>query len=95
MPWLNQLVMMCSQAPEPNSKSPSLEMMLRAQVSFLRLARISAQISAIGVRDIVLPPMPTDIAVAHERGGFVERHDLLAQAAVALREVVAQFVVGM
>ena len=37
MPWLNQLVIMWSQAPEPNSRSPSLETMLREQESFLRL----------------------------------------------------------
>ena len=60
MPWLNQLVMMWSQTPEPNSRSPSLEMMLRAQESSLRPARMSAQIIPIGVRDMVLPPMPTE-----------------------------------
>src|SRR6185437_701564 len=59
MPWLNQLVMMCLEAPEANSRSPSLDTMLREQDRSLRPARISAQISAIGVRDIVLPPMPT------------------------------------
>ena len=58
MPWLNQLEIMCSQAPEPKSQSPSLEVMPRAHVAFLR-ARISAQTIAIGVRESVLPPMPT------------------------------------
>ena len=33
--------------------------MLRAQVSCFFRARISAQTMAIGVRDRVLPPMPT------------------------------------
>ena len=70
-------------------------MMQREQVSFLRLARISAQISPIGVRDMVLPPMPTEIAVVHERGRLLERNDLLAQAPVALRQVVAQLGVGV
>ena len=60
MPWLNQLVIMWSQAPEPNSRSPSLDTMLREQESFLRLARMTAQIKPIGVRDMVLPPMPTE-----------------------------------
>src|SRR5690348_1231866 len=59
MPWLNQLVMTRSQAPEPNNSSPSLDMMPREQVSRLRPARISAQIIAIGVRERVLPPIPT------------------------------------
>src|SRR5262249_50542156 len=48
-----------SEALEPNSSSPSLDMMPREQVSRLRPARISAQIIAIGVRESVLPPMPT------------------------------------
>ena len=60
MPWLNQLVRMCRLAPEANSSSPSLEVMLRAQKRSLRPARINAQIIAIGVRDKVLPPMPTE-----------------------------------
>src|SRR6266853_1187387 len=60
MPWLNQLVMMWSQAPEANSRSPSDDTMPREHVSFFRPARISAQIMPIGVRDIVLPPMPTE-----------------------------------
>jgi hypothetical protein len=50
---------MWSLAPEANSRSPSLETIERAHDSFVRPARISAQISPIGVRDIVLPPMPT------------------------------------
>ena len=60
MPRLNQLVRMCRLAPEANSNSPSLEVMLRAQRRSRRPARISAQIIAIGVRDKVLPPMPTE-----------------------------------
>src|SRR5690348_2107617 len=59
MPWLNQLVITRSQAPAPNSSSPSLDIMPRAAVSRFFLARISAQIIAIGVRESVLPPMPT------------------------------------
>ncbi len=59
MPWLNQLVTMWSQAPEPNSRSPSLETMLRAQVSCFLPARMSVQIMPMGVRDMVLPPIPT------------------------------------
>jgi hypothetical protein len=51
---------MWSQAPEPNRRSPSLDTMLREQESFLRLARMTAQIKPIGVRDMVLPPMPTE-----------------------------------
>ena len=60
MPWLNQLVRRCRLVPEAKSSSPSLYVMLRAQRRFLRLARIKAQIIAIGVRDKVLPPMPTE-----------------------------------
>jgi len=60
MPWLNQLVRMCRLVPDAKSSSPSLEVMLRAQKRSLRPARISAQIIAIGVRDKVLPPMPTE-----------------------------------
>ena len=59
MPWLNQLVIMWSQTPDPKSQSPSLEVMPRVQVSPFLRARMSAQIIAIGVRDNVLPPMPT------------------------------------
>src|SRR5579859_8196300 len=59
MPWLNQLVITRSQAPAPNSSSPSLDMMPRAAVRRCFRARISAQIIAIGVRESVLPPMPT------------------------------------
>jgi hypothetical protein len=51
---------MRSHAPEASSRSPSLETMLREQVSPLRPARMSAQIMPIGVRDIVLPPIPTE-----------------------------------
>jgi hypothetical protein len=50
---------MWSLTPEPYNRSPSLEMMQREHDSFLRRALIIAQISAIGVRDIVLPPIPT------------------------------------
>ena len=88
MPWLNQLVMMCSATPEPNSRSPSLEMMLREQDSSSCGRRgSSAQIIAIGVRDMVLPPMPTEAPSLHERRRLLERHDLLAQAAVASRQI--------
>src|SRR5688572_4021769 len=59
MPWLIQLEIIRSQAPELNSQSHSLELMPRAQVSFLRPARISAHTIAIGVRESVLPPRPT------------------------------------
>ena len=52
--------------------------MQREQERFLRCARMSAQISAIGVRDMVEPPIPDRIAVAHERGRVSERHHLLA-----------------
>jgi hypothetical protein len=34
--------------------------MLREQVSCFRPARISAQIRPMGVRDMVLPPIPTE-----------------------------------
>ncbi len=60
MPWLNQLVRMCRLVPEAKSSSPSLDVMPRAQIRSLRPARIKAQIIAIGVRDKVLPPMPTE-----------------------------------
>ena len=60
IPRLNQLVTRCRLVPEPNNSSPSLELMLRAQRRSLRPARIRAQIIAIGVRDKVLPPMPTE-----------------------------------
>ena len=60
MPRLNQLVTRCRLAPEANNSSPSLELMPRAQTRSRRPARISAQIIAIGVRDKVLPPMPTE-----------------------------------
>ena len=60
MPWLNQLVRMCRLVPEAKSSSPSQEVMLRAQKRSLRPARINAQIIAIGVRDNVLPPIPTE-----------------------------------
>src|SRR4029450_2230636 len=59
MPWLNQLVVMRSQMPEPKSRSPSLDVMLRTHDRRVLRARISAQIIPIGVRDMVLPPMPT------------------------------------
>jgi len=59
MPWLNQLVSTWLLAPEAKRSSPSLDMMLREQESSLRPARISAQIIAIGVRERVLPPIPT------------------------------------
>jgi hypothetical protein len=59
MPRLNQLVTRCRLAPEANSNSPSLELMPRAQTRSRRPARISAQIIASGVRDKVLPPIPT------------------------------------
>jgi hypothetical protein len=51
---------MCRLVPEANSNSPSLEVMPRAQSRSLRPARIKAQIIAIGVRDNVLPPIPTE-----------------------------------
>src|SRR5687768_993218 len=59
MPWLIQLEIIRSHAPELKSQSHSLELMPRAQVSFLRPARISAHTIAIGVRESVLPPRPT------------------------------------
>ncbi len=59
MPCVNQLVMMCLDAPEANSRSPSVEVIERETVRSLRPARISAQIMASGVRDMVQPPMPT------------------------------------
>ena len=60
IPCANQLEMMWLAAPDPSSRSPSVEMMQREQDrSFLR-ARISCQIIAIGVRDMVEPPMPTE-----------------------------------
>src|SRR5688572_27861838 len=59
MPWLNQLDTIESQAPEPKSQSPSLDVMPRAHVSRCFRARMSDQIIAIGVRDSVLPPIPT------------------------------------
>ena len=59
MPCVNQLVMMCLDTPEANSRSPSVDVIERETTrSFLR-ARISAQIMASGVRDMVQPPMPT------------------------------------
>ena len=59
MPWVNQLVMICFDTPEASSRSPSVEVMEREMTrSFLR-ARISAQIMANGVRDVMQPPMPT------------------------------------
>src|ERR1700739_2219554 len=60
MPWLNQLVRICRLVPEAKSSSPSLEVMLGAQKRSLRPALINAQTIAIGVRDKVLPPMPTE-----------------------------------
>ena len=59
MPWLNQLVMMWALAPEPNSTSPSDDVMLRDTVRFFRFALTSAQINAVGVRDMVQPPTAT------------------------------------
>jgi hypothetical protein len=44
---------------------------------------MSAQIMPMGVRDIVLPPIPTRISIAHERGRLFERDDLVAQTSVA------------
>src|SRR5688500_2399215 len=60
MPWLNQLVTMRSQTFDPNRRSPSLEVIDREHVSPFLRARIRAQIIPIGVRDIVLPPIPTE-----------------------------------
>jgi hypothetical protein len=46
---------------EPSSQSPSLDVMpARTRQLLFAAARISAQTMAIGVRDKVLPPMPTD-----------------------------------
>ena len=59
MPWLNQLVMTCLDTPEASSRSPSVEVMERETVRSCLRARISAQIMAMGVRDMVQPPMPT------------------------------------
>src|SRR5215831_4108308 len=59
MPCVNQLVMMCLEAPDANSRSPSVEVIERDTMRSLRRARISAQIMAIGVRDMVHPPMAT------------------------------------
>ena len=59
MPCVNQLVMMCLDTPDANSRSPSVEVIERETVRSLRPARISAQIMASGVRDMVQPPMPT------------------------------------
>ena len=59
MPWANQLVMMSSAMSDPNRRSPSVETMEREQDRCLRRCRISSQIMAIGVRDMVEPPMPT------------------------------------
>ena len=59
MPCVNQLVMMCLDTPEANSRSPSVEVMERETVRSFFPARIRAQIIAIGVRDMVQPPMPT------------------------------------
>ncbi len=53
--------MMWSDTPEPNSKSPSVETMQRDTERFLRRCRMTSQIIAIGVRDIVEPPIPTFI----------------------------------
>ena len=39
----------------------------------------------IGVRDMVLPPMPTESPSRTKDGGFFEGNDLVAQAAVAPR----------
>src|ERR1043166_3795661 len=59
MPCANQLDMMWLATPEPISRSPSVEMMQRAQDGFFLRARIGGQITAIGVRDRVEPPIPT------------------------------------
>src|SRR4029450_7466060 len=50
---------MRSQMPEPKSRSPSLETMLRTHDRRDLRARIHPPIRPIGGRDIVLPPTPT------------------------------------
>src|SRR3954468_21989806 len=60
MPCANQLEIMWLETPDPSKRSPSVEMMQREQESSFLRARINCQIRAIGVRDMVEPPMPTE-----------------------------------
>ncbi len=69
--------------------------MLREQERSLRPARIRAQIIAIGVRDSVRAADADLVAVLDELRRLFERHDLLAQAAVALDGLAAQFQIGV
>ena len=55
---------------------------------------MTSQIMAIGVRDIVVPPIPT-ITIPNEGRDLLERHDFLAQTTVALRQVFAQLHIGL
>ena len=83
MPWLNQLVIdVIARARPEQQVAVAGDDAARAGEPFAP-ARMSAQIMPIGVRDIVLPPIPTEVAVAHERRRFLERDDLVAQTAVA------------
>ena len=73
--------------PEANSRSPSLEMMLRAHESLLRPARISDQIIAHRRARHRAAADADRIAIVNERGRLLERNDLFAQAAIALRDL--------
>ena len=94
MPWANQLVTTWLAAPEPISRSPSVEVMLRQAGEVLpavanelpdqrhRRARHGRAADADGG------------AVRHEGGSLGERNHLLAQAAVAPGKILAQARIG-
>ena len=61
MPWLNQLVDHAFAGARAEQQIAIARYDAAGQIeSFWRFARMSAQISPIGVRDMVLPPMPTE-----------------------------------
>jgi len=90
MPCANQLDMIWLDTPDPSRRSPSVEMIQREQESSFFRARINCQIRAIGVRDMVEPPMPTEVPSCHKGRSLLQRDHLLAKAAVPPRQILPQ-----
>ena len=90
MPWLNQLVTMCRLTPAPSSSSPSLDVMPRAQDEILAAgADQGPDHRHRGARQGRAADAD-ERAVGNQGRRLFERHDLVAQAAVALPGAAAQ-----
>ena len=90
MPCANQLVMMWSATPEPSKRSPSVEMMQREQDRCLAARRDQLPDHRHRRARHGRAADADRHAVLHKGRRLLQRHDLLAQAAVALRQILAQ-----